>query len=173
MKNDYKVRAQRFLNDVWPYIKDCADEPYNYRQAIALYNSRKSRHVIVECGSARVAFITSDYVIKFDYCLEMTKGIGGCEEEVKFYQFAKEHGYGYLFAEITPIDFQGYHFYIMPRIKGVGRYKCYIQDFLDENDRDFVNEYLYDMHEDNYGWKNNYPVIIDYAWNVFVESAKS
>ncbi len=168
MKSDYKVRAMRFLEEVWPYIEKCGNEPYQYRQAISLYNHRKSRHVTVGSGCVRVALITSDYVIKFDYCPEEAARVGGCADEAKFYQFAQERGFGYLFAETTPVEFHGRMFYIMPKIEGIGRYDCYVQDYLDEVDRDFVEEYLYDLHEENYGWKDGYPVIVDYACSVFL-----
>jgi len=168
MKSDYKVRARHFLEEIWPYIENCGNEPYQYRQAMRKYNFHKSRHVLVGSGCVRVALVTSDYVIKFDYCPEEARRVGGCADEYKFYQFAKERGYGYLFAETTPYEFHGRMFYIMPRVDGIGRYENYIQDYLDESDRDFVEEYLYDMHEGNYGWKNGYPVIVDYACNVFL-----
>ena len=168
MKSDYKVRARHFLEEIWPYIENCGNEPYQYRQAMRKYNFRKSRHVLVGSGCVRVALVTSDYVIKFDYCPEEARCVGGCADEYNFYQFAQEKGYGYLFAETTPFEFHGRTFYIMPRIEGIGRYENYVQDYLNDDDRDFVEEYLYDMHEENYGWKNGYPVIVDYACNVFL-----
>lgn len=169
MKSDYKVRARHFLEEIWPYIENCGNEPYQYRIAMRKYNFHKSRHVLVGSGCVRVALVTSDYVIKFDYCPEEARRVGGCADEAKFYAFAKSKGFAHLFAESTPFIFHNRAFFIMPRIEGIGRYEdAYVQEFLNDDDRDFVDEYLYDMHDQNYGWKNGYPVIIDYACSVFL-----
>lgn len=169
MKSNYKVRARHFLEEIWPYISDCLDDPQRCQARLREYNVRKSRKVIVNYGAVRVAFISSDYVIKYDYCPDDVVCFGGCREEAEFYEFAKGRGFGYLFAESTLTVFHGHIFNIMPRIHGIGRNPEYVQSYLDDDDRDFVNTYLEDMHNENYGWKNGYPVIIDYACNNFCE----
>lgn len=168
MKSDYRLRAQKFVEQIFPYIQEC-ESPYAYKRAMHEFNLTYHRHVEVASGASRVALISSDYVIKLDYD-DGADSYGGCEDEVTFYNFAKEKGFDYLLAEITPFLYKQRTFYIMPRIEGIGQYEdAYVQDFLDERDLDFVENYLYDMHSGNFGWKNNYPIIVDYALNVFFD----
>lgn len=168
MKSNYVERACHFLQEIWPYIEDTHFDFCECKEAIKRYNETRLKKVQINFGGSRIAIIDSDYVIKFDYDgVGVIQG-GGCQDEIKFYQFAKEHGFSHLFAESTPIYFKGRLFNIMPRIYGIGRYKDYVEFYLNDTDRDFVSNYLYDMHEENYGWKNNYPIIIDYACNVFL-----
>jgi len=169
MKSNYKIRACHFLEEIWPYISDCLCNPYKCQERIKEYNSRKARKVIVHYGAVRIVFISSDYVIKYDYCSDEISCFGGCWEEAQFYKFAKEHGFAHLFAEATLTVFHNYTFLIMPRVYGIKRYKEYVQGYLNTDDCDFVNTYLEDLHEENYGWKNGYPIIIDYACNNFCE----
>lgn len=172
MKRDYTVRAQHFLEQLWPYICDCGNDYWKYYNAIQAYNYHKSRRVYVCHGASRISIITSDYVIKFDYNEGQAKFTGGCMEEVKFYQFAKEEGYSHLLAPATPFLFHDRFFIIMPRIYNVGSSNDYIHFYLNDDDRDFVGAYLYDMHEENFGWKDGYPVIVDYACNFFLNEKK-
>lgn len=165
MKSNYKMRAERFLKMIFPYIEAC-EYPYQYKRAMNHFNEEHSRKVIVRSGVSRVAIITSDYVIKFDYDMHEVKRVGGCQSEVDFYDFAKSEGFEYLFAEITPLEYCGRTFYIMPRIHGIGRKEyCYAEEFLHGEDEDFVRTYLYDLHDENYGWYHNRPIIVDYACN--------
>lgn len=169
MKSDYRIRAQKFIAQVYPFIRDC-EYIEDYYYGINEFNRRYSnRKVMISTGSVRIAFITSDYVVKFDYDCHEAKRFGGCEDEMEFYQYAKQEGYEYLFAEIIPYQYLDIIFYIMPRIHGIGCKKScdhYVQDFLSEDELDFVESTLWDMHDQNYGWKNNHPVIIDYACNI-------
>lgn len=165
MKSDYRSRAAKFLRMIYPYIANCR-ELEDYQDAVERFNEEKSRHVFVEHGISRIVLITSDYVIKMDYGDYFSYGT--CEDEYRFYNFAVKNNKGYLFAEITRKEINGHMFYIMPRVKGIGKTEEYVQEYLDEDDIDFVNEYLEDLHNENYGWKNNYPIIIDYACNVFI-----
>ena len=173
MKSDYRDHAFKFLTEIYPYIENCMNEVYTVKRMIHMYNRKHSRNVQVSNGCSRIALITSDYVIKFEYDYEEVIRIGGCEDEVDFYEFVKQSHMEHLFAEITPISYMGHKFYIMPRIHGIGRYDDdYVQEFLDGEDLQFVENYLYDMHSGNYGWKNGNPVIIDYALNVFFEQRR-
>ena len=166
MKSDYKSRALKFIKQIAPYLEECYYETDYYR-AVRTFNVEHHRRVECATGCVRAAFITSDYVIKIEYDSDAARRYGGCESEVNFYKFAKEHGHSYLFAEITPVEYNGRMYYIMPRISGIGRHEnCYVQEFLNCDDADFVDEYLMDMHDMNYGWCNHYPVIIDYACNI-------
>lgn len=170
MKSDYTVRAKKFLNDIYPFIRNSRDI-YEIKMNVRMYNWRKSRKVSCAHGISRMALITSDYVIKFNLPKKnFCSGCGDCENEMRFYNFAAEHGYEYLFAKITKVTIEGKNFYIMPRIEGIGKFPgSYVDEFLNEDDRSFVENYLYDMHDENYGWKNGYPVIIDYASNFFLD----
>lgn len=166
MKSDYRVRARRFLETIYPLLDGCWGSPNECRRIMYQYNRQKSRKVIVCNGISRIAIITSDYVIKFDYNEYEVIRVGGCESEVKFYQFAKKEGFGYMFAEITPFEYMGRTFYIMPRINGIGRKEyCYAEEFFEGEERDFLDRYLHDLHDENYGWFNHTPVIFDYACN--------
>ena len=165
MKSSYLIRAYKFAKQVLPYLENCST-PLGYEWAIRDYNRAHKRKVICASGMTRIALITSDYVIKFDYNEGGAQRFGGCENEVEFYKYAKDNGYGDLFAAITRIMVGGRFCYVMPRINGIGRYEDrYVQEFLDCDDADFVDEHLQDLHDQNYGWKNGYPVIIDYACN--------
>ena len=174
MKSDYRERASHFLQEVYPYIDGFMCEPYLVIRRIRIFNHAKSRNVQVCNGCARIALITSDYVIKFDYDEDEVQRVGGCEDEVGFYGFIKKSHMEHLFAEITPVSYMNHKFYIMPRISGIGRYEdTHVEDFLNDKDLDFVHSYLYDMHSGNYGWKNGYPVIVDYALNVFFDKRRN
>lgn len=165
MRNNYKIRAMRFVEQFFPYIENCDEWVENYRKAVEKFNYTKSRKVIFAHGCSRVAFLTSDYVVKMDYNPYEVKEVGGGESEELFYAFAKERGFERLFAEITSFSYRNKVFYIMPRIDGIGKYEDDIYWYLNSEDRNFVEDYLYDMHNLNYGWKNGYPIIVDYACN--------
>lgn len=170
IKNDYKARAFNFFKALYPYIEKYLDKPYTCAQAVEIFNAEKHRKVRVSWGSVRVAFITSDYVIKYDYDKMDAKRYGGCKDEEKFYNFAKEKGFEGLFAEISSFEYMGHTFYVMPRINMRANQEGERAEYyLEGDERDFVDEYLYDLHEENFGWKNNHVVIFDYAYNVFME----
>lgn len=166
MKSDYRVRARRFLETIYPLIANHLNSPYECKRIIRTYNTQHSRRISVGYGVARIAIVTSDYVIKFDYDKYEVARVGGCQSEVEFYQFAKSEGFEYMFAEITPFEYMGRTFYIMPRINGIMKKKyCYAEEFFDGEERNFLDNYLNDLHDENYGWYNRTPVIFDYACN--------
>lgn len=166
MKSSYTERAARFFRTIYPLLDGHWDSPWECRRIMSLYSCEHSRKVFVRSGVSRIAIITSDYVIKFDYNMKEVKRVGGCQSEVNFYNFAKNEGFEYLFAEITPFEYCGRTFYIMPRINGIGRKEyCYAEEFLHGDDLAFVDDYLSDLHDENYGWYHNRPVIVDYACN--------
>lgn len=171
MKSSYEVRARRFIAQLFDYIRDCEDT-YEYLDAVERFNRHYHRHVDVSWGATRVAFITSDYVIKInrpDAIGEDMDCFGDCDREMRFYDFACYAGYGYLFAKIEPFNFHGLTFYIMPRVYGVGMKQGHAWDYLKGEEADFVNEYCSDLHNENFGFKNNHVVIIDYAASFFPE----
>ena len=130
MKSDYRVRATRFLRAILPYIEDVLMDIYEVEERVKDYNRDHSRKVEVVWGSARIALITSDYVVKFDYDPEEVDSIGGCMNEMELYAQAKAEGFAYLFAEITPFLYSGRMFFIMPRIRGIGSGNRYAEDYM-------------------------------------------
>ena len=163
MRNTYEVRAERFIHQLYDYICDCG----NYREienAISRFNYMNRRNVIFRHGLTRIAFITSDYVIKMDFGsgYNMTQ-FGGCENECRIYEEAVAEGYEYLFAKPTMVEYEGHNFYIMPRIRNIGRYDYDVSEYLTEEENDWVEERVFDLHYRNYGWKDGHPVIFDYA----------
>ena len=170
MKNDYKVRAFNFFKALYPYIEEYLDDPYTCVDAVENFNEEKHRKVGIAWGSVRVAFISSDYVVKYDYDERDAKQYGGCKDEEEFYKFAKEKGFENLFPEISSFEYMGRTFYVMPRVYRRASQECQRAEYyLEGAERDFVDKYLYDLHDENFGWKNNNLVIFDYAFNVFME----
>lgn len=167
MKSDYRVRATKFLRSLWRYLREVnimdTDE---VQWAVDKYMAdHPSRRISVCSGSARVAIITSDYVIKWDYDEENVEEIGGCEAERGIYLNAKRAGFGYLFAETTSLEYEGYDFVIMPKIPNVQKHKDSIKNHLSYYENEYIKSiHLIDLHSYNWGMKNNKPVIIDYAY---------
>ena len=165
MKSDYRVRAMNFLRSIFPYIEGCMWDFDDVKYQVEKYNDDKKRHVLVSCGSARIALITSDYVIKWDYDSGCVNEIGGCDDECRAYREAKRAGYEYLLAEVTPVSYQGLSFVIMPRIEKVGRYYNggNIQLFLTREEYEWVFKFDKDIHSYNWGIRNGKACLIDYA----------
>ena len=165
MKSDYRVRAMNFLRSIFPYIEGymwCVSE---VEERVDEYNRDRSRHVEVACGSARIALITSDYVIKWDYDEDCVSDIGGCDDERRAYEAAIKDGYAYLLAEITMVDFRGYRFGIMPRIRNVGPdyHGGDIKEYLTYDEYAWLSEFDKDIHHYNWGIRHGKPCVIDYA----------
>lgn len=176
MKKSYIERAMRMAELLSSYMED-----YNKNESIYVrckmaafeYNKRHSRSSMsVDNGSTRIAFIISDYVLKVDY--KEIKTYGNSETELEAWDFICKNGMEEYFAEITKYTSKsGITFYIMPRIKHVGEYdEESLFEALYETDivaYSFIQDYFYDFHENNFGFKNGHPVMIDYAWNYCVE----
>ncbi len=164
MKTPYEIRAQKFIKDFFPFISEC-ETYYQFSQAVAAYNYVRRRHVFMAYGLTRIAFITSDYVVKINFARhdENFERFGDCETEIAVYQKAEHDGYEYLFAKISPYYYQEHNFYIMPRINGIGRYDDDAEEHLSYDEYLWVYSHVHDLHCNNYGWKNGHIVIIDYA----------
>lgn len=161
-KSSYVVRAQRFIRQIYDYIADCTT-PEEFCDAIDIFNKENHRKVDVSWGATRIVLITSDYVIKIDYDREQIQEWGGCADEYRFYQYAEDCGYEYLFAAIEPYEYGDKTFYIMPRIYGIGHLSGYATDYLSDNEYNFVVNHVNDLHDENFGIKNKHIIIIDYA----------
>lgn len=160
MKSNYIVRAQKFMETFYPYMRK-----YRIGDAVNHFNEDKHRAVQCRQGAVRRVLITSDYVIKWDYDKRNSKTFGGCREEYKKYQKVKDDYYGYLFAEITPIKVRNRTFYVMPRVKSLGvDHDEWIDNVLNESEWDYIESVgVGDIHDENWGYLHGRPVIIDYA----------
>lgn len=170
MRN-YVERAKDFVEQIYPYICTCTN-PWDVRQRVLIFNANFTRAVKVGSGLSRIALITSDYVVKFDYDPEEVESIGGCDNEYELYYEAKAEGFDYLFAKITPYEYQGREFYIMPRIRGIGSGRYYAEHYMNDEEKDFCRRYrITDLHTENYGFRNGKVCLIDYACHLSYESS--
>ena len=166
MKNDYEVRAEKFIDQFHSYIDNC-ESLSDIRRAVIRFNREHHRKVKFAHGLTRVAFITSDYVVKFDFgYAEDKRTFGSCYDEVDVYDLAVEAGMDYLFAKPTLVTMFGKTFCIMPRIYGIGKRTNDVDWYLTSEEVDWVYKYVCDIHNQNYGWKNGRPIIFDYACRI-------
>lgn len=164
--SSYEVRAIKFIKQVFDYIENCKSVG-DYWRAIDQFNIENRRAVRVSNGMTRVALMTSDYVVKIDYSKDVER-FGGGAEECRFYEMASREGMAYLFAKIKPYCYKNRIFYIMPHVQGVGRTGADADHYMNEDEKDWCWEHdLYDLHCQNYGWKDGHVVIIDYGANEY------
>lgn len=163
MKNNYIERAKHFIEALYPYLPEKQEcSLYCYEQAISTFNLDKKRKVQIESGSTRVCFITSDYVVKIDYCENSYWGNSAQEYEA-WNEYFKESDYADCFAPIHYFCFKGKEFYIMPRIAAVGSNKAWDLLCEDWDFYDWICDCVRDIHEGNFGIKNGHAICIDYA----------
>lgn len=170
-KTPYEIRAYRFAQTLCRLFEECSTLE-DFEWAIRQYNRTHSIPLNYDHGVSRIAIIRSDYVIKFDLKPEeeWDDGEGYCragnnssEEEV--YERAVRDGFAYLLAKTTVVRIMGREISIMPRIYHVGdTSRCYYS-YLTEEEFDWIEANIYDVHSWNVGYKNNKPVIIDYGWD--------
>lgn len=168
-KSAYYLRAQKFIAQIFPYIDGCGvncEDETEYRYALhnaitRFLRDHPNRKVDVSYGISRVALVTADYVVKIDY--NPNSDFGTSADEVDAYNFVRSEGYDKYFAEISCYTYGGLDFYIMPRVRGIGRKWGDAWEYVPSDVSDFLNDYFYDLHNHNYGWKDNHVVIFDYA----------
>ena len=161
MRN-YVERAKDFIAEVFPYLEKMT--PWDVEEQIEVFNSQYHRAVKVNHGIARIALITSDYVVKFDYDEDEVEGVGGGANEVTMYANAQREGMAHLFAQITAYKYNDCTFYIMPLVRGVGSGHWYAEHYMNPQERDFCRKYkLSDLHSNNYGFVKGHVCLIDYA----------
>ena len=166
----YIERAKDFIEQVYPYIRECMN-PWTIRDRIELFNDTFDRKVKVASGLSRIALITSDYVVKYDYDKEEVSCIGGCENEEEIYALAVREGVASLFAQTTHYEYDNRDFYIMPRVRGIGSGQWYAEHYMTDNERDFCRRYkITDLHTHNYGFVRGKVCIVDYACHLDEES---
>lgn len=165
MKLNYLVRATNFLHAIYPYICDCLNDWYGVRDAVNKFNRDRTRSVEFMNGSARMALITSDYVVKWDYDEEAVEEIGGCVDEWRFYQEAIVDGYEYLLAKTDLVVIEGHTFAIMPRIRNIGssHHGGDIYEYLTRDEYYWLTANVKDLHSWNWGIVNSKACVIDYA----------
>lgn len=163
MKSDYITRAKKFV----PIVDEIIYSGVNIDVMIEHFNRVKHRKIIFASGLTRYAFITSDYVIKVDYNPYEVHRFGGCEDEMEIYRLAKEDGMEYLFAEITHYKYNGHDYYIMPRIHGIGRKWDDANEWMTEEEINWIDEHgIFDLHYNNYGWRDGHVCLIDYGAHI-------
>ena len=164
MRN-YEDRAMDFIKAIFPYIESDMESPWTIRKGVREFNENFNRNVIVRSGSARVALITSDYVVKFDYDHDAVREIGGGENEVRLYEIAEREGFAYLFAKITHIEWEGYDFYIMPRIYWINDDHDSAWRYMTKTEEQWCKAHsLTDLHCGNFGFRNGEICIVDYGF---------
>ena len=160
----YIERAKDFVKEICPYLERANFDCWATMNSVQQYNADHTRAVKFAHGIARVALITSDYVVKFDYDEDEVERVGGGEAEVQFYAIAKAEGFAYLFAEVTRFYYGIKAFYIMPRIRGIGKDWYHADHFMTDEERDWCDRHdLSDLHCNNYGFRNGKVCIVDYA----------
>lgn len=160
----YIDRAQKFIEEIYPYLSN-VNSWYSVLRDSERFNDDNHRRVKCAHGISRWALINSDYVVKMDY--KKDRIFGSCIDEYKVYCEAKNEEMAYLFAEITPYEYKGYTFYIMPRIRYIDSQRSGGVDvhwWLSEKENKYLEDKgLFDLHCANYGWQDNHPVLVDYA----------
>lgn len=163
MRN-YEERAKDFIKEIFPYLKDMEDY-WEVQSSVYSYNHDYNRKVQVKSGIARIALVTSDYVVKFTYNDYFAEEVGGGEEEIDVYRQAEKDGFGYLFAKVTRFTYHGQNFYIMPRIRNINpNRRHYAYYYMTKEERKWCHDhYINDLHNENYGFRNGHVCVFDYA----------
>lgn len=168
MKSSYELRAKKFIHQIFPYLVEngvfsyeCQSVVTAGQNAATQFSEEKKRKVYCYFGSTRLAFITSDYVVKIDYNEDSMWG--NSEDELwKWEKIYKKSEYADYFAPISKYIYENHSFYIMPRIPCVGRYD---ENDLEEDEDfwDWLCDNVRDIHEGQFGMKDGHFVFIDYA----------
>ena len=162
MKNDYRVRAEKFAHVLVKLFADCRYlEDFEY--AVRQYNNTH-RHCSMKIahGISRIAIIRSDYVIKFHRRADFDGWAGDNTSERRMYEKAVDDGYDYLLAETNLVNIDGVQVAIMPRIYGIGSTYDY-EDYLTWDELEWVENNIGDIHSKNFGIRNNNICFVDYA----------
>lgn len=169
----YIERAKDFVKEIYPYLDGEWGDPYDVSCNVDVFNADRNRKVIMRHGIARIALITSDYVVKYDYDEYEVANVGGGESEIILYEEAERDGFAYLFAKVTRYEYNNRIFYIMPLIRGIGgkSYGRYAEDFMTKEEKLWCEmKGLDDLHCNNYGFRNGRICIFDYACNNEINS---
>ena len=161
MKNDYKVRAEKFAHVLVKLFASCRFlEDFEY--AVHQYNNTHRYPLRIAHGISRIAIIHSDYVIKFHRREDFQGWAGDNISERRMYEKAVDDGYDYLLAEINLVNVDGVQVAIMPRIYGIDSTDDY-EDYLTWDEQEWVENNIGDIHSKNFGIRNNNICFVDYA----------
>jgi len=161
----YQMRAYLYIKAMFEFVNDWCDWN-DILSATEKTFFKTGKHAVVETGSSRIVIIGSDFVVKWDYDKECVSEIGGCEDEFKKYKETLSTGYAYLLAPVFRFTYRERYFYVMPKIKHIGRREHdnkTIDEFTTIYEREWLQKNIGDLHSWNWGLENNKPIIIDYA----------
>lgn len=163
----YELRAMKFARFLVTLFDGCC-ELEDFIFAVKWYNARHSRKLVYSHGVSRFAIIRADYVIKFNMIPEGSfrdgrAGDNGTEEDV--YAMAVADGMEYLLAKTTVVRIEDREIAIMPKINRVNDYSRDWHDYCTEEESDWLDEHINDLHDGNVGYKNGKVCVIDYAWD--------
>jgi hypothetical protein len=167
MKSSMEQRAKKFIQSIYPFIKNC-EYPEDYRKRVHAYNEITHRHVEVHNGMSRVCLVLSDYCVKIDINRSRTDSYGGCESEYTLYQIAVNEGYDYLFARVEAVEACGRTWYVMERVGNIGLSKyssTYAYELVSVGEATWLDLHCCDLHNENFGFRNGRIIIVDYAMN--------
>ena len=137
---------------------------YYYRRVVEDYNLTHNTYYSVANGAVRAVIIGEDFVIKTDYSKCCAEKFGGCFDEYKMYKFAEANGYAHLLAKVTKIKGGHHYYYVMPRMDYLGEdVEEELNDYFREDEMDWINDDITDLHDANYGFLDGEAYIIDYA----------
>lgn len=169
MRTTYEERGLKFATTLAKMFQNCV-YLNDFVSVIEHYNASHSRKLVFKNGVSRIAIIRADYVIKFDY--EPTgwfsDGIAGnCMTELEAYEYAIEDGMEHLLAKPTVREMFGHTFSVMPRINHVGDESRRWYRTVSLEEEIWLEEHIYDMHDNNVGYRHGKVCVIDYAWHEF------
>ena len=165
--------ARTFLNDFLPYI-DASISNWTVNYAVRLYNNTHNTDYYCNNGMSRICIIGEDFVVKLQFDGK-TPWCGGNYAEYRFYREIMKSEYAYLFAEMHKIKVHNHYYYVMEKIDDVGRANDDedIYDYINDKESDFLQEIgLSDLHNENFGFIDDSPVIIDYAYNNYANNGR-
>ena len=167
MENTYEVRAMKFARILARMFEGC-ETLEDFEWAIRMYNNAHSRKLNYAHGVSRVAIIRADYVIKFDMIPQESfedGRAGNCNSEEEIYERACEDGFEYLLAKTSVHTIEDLTFSIMPRVDHVGEWRRNWYDTCTEEEIEWLENNVCDLHEGNIGYRHGKVCVIDYAWD--------
>ena len=171
IKNDYEVRAKKFINEFAPYLKGIRITKSNSHAITKVkfyYIVRSNKN---NARNTRINFNIALLIdIKAANCLT-NSWAGNSKTEMLGYQQAQKDGFEYLLAKISLYKYRNRSFFIMPRAKVATTLAWKSQERLwyklTEDERRYLRDNFEDLHRNNWGSLNGKLVLIDYAWNDF------
>jgi len=171
MMRDYELHAKAWLTK----HADTLNSLWNCRNSVMPWKALEDGEVFVTGGQTRIVIVGADWVVKINKPWSPRWHMfGNCRNEVRMYNKAVQDGYDWLFCRIRAMKVEHHIYYVMEKVDTVASdegYENHIEDdFYDELGEevvDYINDNLFDVHCDNYGFigDSQTPVIFDYAAN--------